>query len=120
MNAVTGKSLFTDVFQKCLCCCCLVFYFQFKFHFSFVGVMNIIKGNPSSNDFAHYFEFYVPCKVKKFHSYQRIAVSRLGENKKHTTMGTLILCNWFQTKLLKLTFSPVHVRSRKLSDRHFI
>lgn len=30
-------------------------------------------------------------------------------------MGTLILRNWFQNKLLKLTFSPVHVRSQKWS-----
>lgn len=38
--------------------------------------MNIV-GNSSSNDFAHYFNFYIPCNVEKFHSYQGIAVAGL-------------------------------------------
>lgn len=37
-----------------------------------------IKSNSSSNDFAHYFKFFIPCNVEKFHSYQRIAVAGLG------------------------------------------
>lgn len=39
--------------------------------------MNIV-GNSSSNDFAHYFKFYIPRNVEKFHSYQGIAVAGLG------------------------------------------
>lgn len=42
-----------------------------------------IEGNSSSNDFAHYFKFYIPRNVEKFHSYQGIAVAGLeGEIKK--------------------------------------
>lgn len=44
--------------------------------------MNIVKGNSSSNDFAHYFKFHVPRNVEKFHSYQRIAVAGLGGKEK--------------------------------------
>lgn len=61
---------------------CSILYFQFKFHFSFIWVMNVIEGNPGSNDLAHYLDFYILCDVEKFHSYQRITVSGLGGKKK--------------------------------------
>lgn len=77
MNVIIVKFASSYIFRKCLCCCS-VFYFQFKFHFSFVRIINIIKGNSSSNDFAHYFKFYVSGNVEKFHSHQGITVAGLG------------------------------------------
>lgn len=48
-----------------------------------------IEGNSSSNDFAHYFKFYIPRNVEKFHSYQGIAVAGLeGEIKKKKLENT--------------------------------
>lgn len=44
--------------------------------------MNVIEGNPGSNDLAHYLDFYILCDVEKFHSYQRITVSGLGGEKR--------------------------------------
>lgn len=70
--------------------------------------MNIIKGNSSSDDFAHYFKFDIPCNVEKFHSYQRIAVAGLGGGGKN--QQTLILHYPFKNEVLKLAFSPVLVR----------
>lgn len=78
--------------------------------------MNIIKGNSSSNDFAHYFKFYIPCNVEKFHSYQRIAVAGLGgEIKKEE--NTLILCYQFKTEVLKIA-SPVLIGLQRCSTFH--
>jgi len=75
--------------------------------------MNIIKGNSSSNDFAHDFKFYVPGNVEKFHSYQWVAVAGLGGKKK----STFISCNQFKNKVLKLAFSPVLGRLQRCSTR---
>lgn len=74
--------------------------------------MNIIKGNSSSNDFAHYFKFYVPRNVEKFHSYQRIAVAGLGGGEKKKKV---ILQHQFKNEVLKLAFSPGLVRLQRCS-----
>lgn len=78
--------------------------------------MNVIKGNSSCNDFAHYFKFYIPRKVEKFHSYQRIAVAGLGGEEKNST---LILHYQFKNEVLKSAFFPVLMRLQRCSI-HFI
>lgn len=77
--------------------------------------MNVIEGNPGSNDLAHYLDFYILCDVEKFHSYQRITVSGLGGEKKKKSSLTYHC----QFQNLKIDLSSSHKITGKLQSFRF-
>lgn len=81
--------------------------------------MNVIEGNPGSNDLAHYLDFYILCDVEKFHSYQRITVSGLGgEKRKKKKKSSLTYHCQFQNLKIDL-LSSSHKITGKLQSFRF-